>query len=58
MVTIHAPSIPETDRMIGAEQLRLLRDDGVWSTPRGAPYWTTTRCTKKQRPAGSRSSWT
>ncbi|MDE0003784.1 MAG: hypothetical protein OXQ29_13935, partial [Rhodospirillaceae bacterium] len=29
MVTIHAPSIPETDRMIGAEQLRLLRDGGV-----------------------------
>ena len=37
MVTIHAPSIPETDRMIGAEQLRLLRDDAVLvNTSRGS----------------------
>lgn len=37
MVTVHAPSIPETDRMIGAEQLRLLRDDGVLvNTSRGS----------------------
>lgn len=37
MVTIHAPSIPETDRMIGAEQLRLLRDEGVLvNTSRGS----------------------
>ena len=37
LVTIHAPSIPETDRMIGAEQLRLLRDDGVLvNTSRGS----------------------
>ena len=37
MVTIHAPSIPDTDRMIGAEQLRLLRDDAVLiNTSRGS----------------------
>ncbi len=37
MVTIHAPSIPETDRMIGTEQLRLLRDDAVLvNTSRGS----------------------
>ena len=37
MVTIHAPSIPETDRMIGAEHLRLLRDDAVLvNTSRGS----------------------
>jgi phosphoglycerate dehydrogenase-like enzyme len=26
LVTVHAPSIPETNKMIGAEQLKLLRD--------------------------------
>ena len=37
MVTIHAPSIPETDRMIDAEHLRLLRDDAVLvNTSRGS----------------------
>ena len=37
MVTIHAPSIPETERMIGAEQLRLLRGDAVLvNTSRGS----------------------
>ena len=37
MVSIHAPSIPETDRMIGAGQLRLLQDDAVLvNTSRGS----------------------
>jgi len=37
MVTLHAPSIPETQKMIGAGQLRLLRDGGVLiNTSRGA----------------------
>ena len=37
MVSIHAPSILETDRMIGAGQLRLLRDDAVLvNTSRGS----------------------
>ncbi len=37
MVTIHAPSIPETNLMIGAEQLRLLRDNAVLvNTSRGS----------------------
>ncbi len=37
MVSIHAPSIPETDRMIGAAQLRFLRDDAVLvNTSRGS----------------------
>lgn len=37
LVTVHAPSIPETERMIGWEQLRRLRDDGVLvNTSRGS----------------------
>lgn len=37
MVTVHAPNIPETNRMIGQEQLRLLRDGAVFvNTARGA----------------------
>jgi len=37
IVTIHAPSIPETDRMIGTRQLRLLRDGATLiNTSRGS----------------------
>lgn len=37
MVTVHAPSIPETRHMIGAEQLRLLRDGATFiNTSRGS----------------------
>ena len=37
IVTLHAPSIPETDHMVGAEQLRLLRDGAVLvNTARGS----------------------
>lgn len=36
-VSVHAPSIPQTRRMIGAEQLRLLRDGAVFiNTSRGS----------------------
>lgn len=36
-VTVHAPKIPETERMIGREQLRLLRDGAaVVNTSRGS----------------------
>jgi len=36
-VTVHAPSIPETDKMIGAEQLALLRDGATLvNTSRGS----------------------
>ncbi|MCD6351917.1 MAG: hydroxyacid dehydrogenase [Armatimonadetes bacterium] len=36
-VTIHAPSIPETEKMIGAEQLKLLRDGAALvNTARGS----------------------
>ncbi len=36
-VTVHAPSIPETDGMIGAEQLRLMRDGAALvNTARGS----------------------
>tara|TARA_B100000029_G_C17607252_1_gene967836 strand:- start:5312 stop:6337 length:1026 start_codon:yes stop_codon:yes gene_type:complete len=37
MVTIHAPSTPETEGLIGSEQLRLLKDDAVLiNTSRGS----------------------
>ncbi len=37
IVTIHAPKLPETDKMIGAEQLRLLRDGATLvNTSRGS----------------------
>ncbi|MCZ6676419.1 MAG: hydroxyacid dehydrogenase [Candidatus Poribacteria bacterium] len=37
LVTIHAPSIPETNNMIGAEQLQLLRDGATLvNTSRGS----------------------
>ena len=37
IVSLHAPSIPETDRMVGTEQLRLLRDGAVLvNTARGS----------------------
>ncbi|KJL41649.1 hydroxyacid dehydrogenase [Microbacterium trichothecenolyticum] len=37
VVTVHAPSLPETRRMIGREQLALMRDDAVLiNTARGA----------------------
>ena len=37
IVSLHAPSIPETDRMVGAEQLSLLRDGAVLvNTARGS----------------------
>jgi phosphoglycerate dehydrogenase-like enzyme len=36
IVTVHAPSIGETDKMIGAEQLKLLRDGATLiNTSRG-----------------------
>jgi phosphoglycerate dehydrogenase-like enzyme len=36
-VSVHAPSIPQTRRMIGAEQFRLLRDGAVFiNTSRGS----------------------
>ncbi len=37
IVSLHAPSIPETDRMVGAQQLSLLRDGAVLvNTARGS----------------------
>ena len=37
IVTVHAPAIPETDRMIGAQQLELLRDRATLiNTSRGS----------------------
>ena len=37
IVSLHAPSIPETDHMVGTEQLRLLRDGAVLvNTARGS----------------------
>lgn len=37
VVTVHAPSLPETRRMIGRDQLALMRDDAVLiNTARGA----------------------
>ena len=37
IVSLHAPSIPETDRMVGAEQLSLLSDDALLvNTARGS----------------------
>ena len=37
IVSLHAPSIPETDRMVGTEQLRLLRDGALLvNTARGS----------------------
>lgn len=37
VVTIHAPALPETKRMVGREQLSLMRDDAVLiNTARGA----------------------
>lgn len=37
IVSLHAPSIPETDRMVGSQQLRLLRDGAVLvNTARGS----------------------
>ena len=37
IVTVHAPSIPETDKMIGAQQLELLRDGATLvNTSRGS----------------------
>jgi len=37
IVSVHAPKIPETDHMLGLEQLRLLKEDAVFiNTSRGS----------------------